>query len=709
MNSTEETSVHFLDYWRVIKVHRFFCLLVFLLVVTATTVWTLTASKQYDSMARIIVESDHPAVSIYSRESATLDMITFDNQFMIIQSKSVLYPVIEQLKLQQRWGQKGGMGDLPKEYAYGILKNSLHPTISHGTTIIEIRCRREDKYEAAEIANAVAHQYEKYRLDQKSNETTRGLDKIQDEYRAQSEEVQKAKDRVEELRKELNISDTGGLVQGVGREEQDQLRHKEQELLDAEISMKTQKLRLESLSKLSLPELKNAVNFLQPEGNIPVLINQLMDSERRLQELKTSALGPNHPDYKQAQTTYDTLHSQLDGQLNGVMQALKIAVDEQEQRVRILSEDLEKLRDQERLSHSSKYTPFIEAVRNVESQQAILDSIYARLKQERIEQGLPRSPVRVIEAAEPSNYPAAPNIPLNITLSVLVGGILGIAMAFLLEYLDTSIHKVDDIEKHLKIPVLAIVPRDVQPLTQMADASEFAEFYRVLRANIEFTRKNAGANSITFCSGGAGEGKSTTLVNTAFIYAQHGQRVLIVDSDIRRPSLHRILGLENTVGLTDVIVKGVPVEEAIRNTSVPNIDFISSGKMHTDALGILAMGRMRELISQLKESYDMVFFDSPPVLGISDATILAREVDLAVLVIQFRRFPRQVVLRAQAALEKAGVRLLGAVLNQVKPEDEDYYNYNYEYYKTERRKGGEASSESLLVAPEPTRDTAESF
>jgi len=688
MTSAEETSVHFLDYWRIIKVHRFFCLLVFLLIVTATTIWSLTAPKQYDSTVALKLESDRPAVSVYGRDTGTLDMISFGNEYEVIQSKVVLYPVIDELKLQQRWGTKAGSSDISKEVIFEILKGSLHTRIKHGTTVIEIRCRSEDKAEAAEIANAVARAYEKYRLDQKYNETNKGLEKIQQEFDSQSAEVQKARDRVEELRKELNITDTGGLSQGGngGREEQEQIRRKEQELLDAQITMKTQQLRLDSLSKLSLPELKNAVNFLQPEGNIPILINQVLESERRLQELKSSALGPNHPDYKQAQATYDTLKTQLDGQLQGIMAALKIAVDEQEQRVKILAEDLQKLKENERSSHSLKYIPFIEAMRNLESQQTVYDSIYARMKQEKIEQGLPRSPVHVIENAEPANIPSAPNVPFNIAMSVVIGAILGVAMAFLLEYLDTSIHKVDDIEKHLKIPVLAIVPRDVRPLTQLADTTPYAEFYRVLRANIEFSRKDTRANAITFCSGGAGEGKSTTLVNTAFIYAQHGQRVLIVDSDIRRPSLHKILGVENTVGLTDIILRGVPIEEAIRTGVSPNIDFISSGKMHADALGILAVGSMRELIGTLKESYDMVFFDSPPVLGISDASILAREVDLAILVIQFRRFPRQVVLRAQAALEKAGVRLIGAVLNQVKPEDEDYYNYNYDYYKPESPK-----------------------
>ncbi|MCC7517978.1 MAG: polysaccharide biosynthesis tyrosine autokinase [Verrucomicrobiae bacterium] len=690
MNPPAESSLHFLDYWRVVKVHKFVILTVILLVTASATIYTFNTPKQYVSVARMSVESDRPAVSVYGRDLGGMDMITFATQFEIIQSKEVLYPVVEQLKLQQRWGsKKGGGADLPRDIAYYMLKSKIQLNVARGTTVIEIRGWSEDKGEAAEIANAVAQAYEKYRLDEKYNEVNRGLQKIQEEYTRQQEDVRVAREKVEQLRKDLNITDLGSvsLLTGGGRLEQEELRRKESELFEAKTALKTQKLRLENLAKLDLRELKDTINFLQPEGNIPGLISAVMDAERTMETLKASELGPNHPDVIKAKKTYETLKAQLDGQLAGVMRALKIAVDEQEQKVKLLSEDVDKLRAREQVSHSAKYTPFVDAMRNLENQQTVLENINARLKQERIEIGLPRRPVRIIDQAEPAYAPSKPNVPLNISISVVVGIVLGVAMAFFIEYLDTSIHRVDDVEKYLRIPVLGVVPRDVKPLIQLDDVSPFAEFYRVLRANIEFARKDAQANSVTFCSGGAGEGKSTTLINTAYIYAQHGQTVLVVDSDVRRPSLHRIFGVDNKTGLTDVILGGVPVEQVIQATSVPNIHFIPSGKYQSDALGILAMGRMRELIGNLKQRYDMVFFDSPPVLGISDAPILAREVDLAVLVIQYRRYPRQLALRAQAALEKAGVRLLGAVLNQVKSEEEDYYYYNYYYYYGEGKYG----------------------
>jgi polysaccharide biosynthesis transport protein len=684
MHSHVSSSLHFLDYWRVIKLHKFVIFTVLFLVVASASVYTFLAPKQYMATARIDVGSDRPDVSIYGRDNPTIDMVTFNTQTEVIQSKEVLYPVIDELKLRQLWAKKDAGGEeLPRDKVYMMLRSRLALTPDRGTTLIRIQAWSQDREECARIANAVARGYEKYRLDEKYKESVRGLEKIQEEYQLKVEEVRVASEKVEQLRKELDITDMGGLNQiNSLREEQEALKRKEIQLSDARLHRDKQKTRLESLSKLSTADLKDTLPALQTEADpgLPDLISKLMDSERRLAELKIATVGPNHPDFKQAKANYDTFRSQLDSKLNGIFQAEKIKLNEHEQTVKTLTEDFDRLRKREMDSHSSKYEPFFKATRQLELQQSLMKDVYDRLQKERIERGQPVTPIKITDPAEPPYTHSRPNIPLNLSLSVVVGLVLAIGIAFFIEYLDTSIHKVEDIENYLKMPVLGIVPRDVKPFNQVADSSAFAEFYRVLRANIDFSRKDTNANSITFCSAGAGEGKSTTLVNTAFIYAQNGNTVLIVDSDIRRPSLHRVFGMENTVGLAEIILQGVPVEQAIRATSVPNVYFISSGTYHSEALGILAMGRMRELIADLKQRFNIVFFDSPPVLGISDATILAREVDMAILVIQSHRFPRQFIMRAMLTLEKAGVRLLGGVLNQVKSQEDEYYHYNYEYY-----------------------------
>src|SRR6185436_9224807 len=158
--------------------------------------------------------------------------------------------------------------------------------------------------------------------------------------------------------------------------------------------------------------------------------------------------------------------------------------------------------------------------------------------------------------------------------------------------------------------------------------SPHAEAYRVLRTNLLFSRKDDKLNSVAVVSAGAGEGKSTTVFNMATVFAQSDQRVIVVDSDLRRPTLHKMLRVTNNLGLTNYLLKQNTLEEVIQTTGVPSLDFMASGRLPSSSLGILSSAAMKELIGELKQRYDYVFFDSPPIMGVSDASILASEVDM---------------------------------------------------------------------------------
>jgi capsular exopolysaccharide synthesis family protein len=204
----------------------------------------------------------------------------------------------------------------------------------------------------------------------------------------------------------------------------------------------------------------------------------------------------------------------------------------------------------------------------------------------------------------------------------------------------------------------------------------------VLRTNILFSRKNEGWNTISALSGGAGEGKTTTLFNLAVIFAQCGQRVLVVDSDLRRPAIHKLLHVSNAVGLTDLLLKQRPLDEVILKTKLPTLDFIPSGKLPSSSMSILGSAQMKEAIQELKRRYEFIFFDSPPLMGVSDASILASEMDMILQVIQYRRYPQPMTLRAKQMILKVGGNLVGIVLNNINmSQDENYYYYSgyYDY------------------------------
>ena len=288
--------------------------------------------------------------------------------------------------------------------------------------------------------------------------------------------------------------------------------------------------------------------------------------------------------------------------------------------------------------------------------------------------------VEITDPAEPGLRPVRPNIPLNITLGFIVGLLVGVGLAFFIEYLDTSVKTIDDVERALQAPVLGVIPQNVGSLIEEGPESPHAEAYRVLRTNVLFSRKQSEANSLTVVSGGAGEGKSTTIFNLATVFAQSGQRVLLVDSDLRRPSLHKMLNVSNSVGLTNYLLRQNSLEEVIQTTTIPTLDFMPSGKLPSSSLGVLNSAQMKEFVREAKKRYDFVFFDSPPIMGVSDASILASEVDLALLVIQYRKYPQAMTLRAKQMVEKVGGTLLGVVLNNINISQDSYYYYYSGYY-----------------------------
>src|SRR6202000_1522584 len=236
--------------------------------------------------------------------------------------------------------------------------------------------------------------------------------------------------------------------------------------------------------------------------------------------------------------------------------------------------------------------------------------------QEQIQVKCPKNTmVTITDYAEPGLRPVKPNKPLNISLGIIIGLVVGVGLAFFIEYLDTSVKTIDDVERTLQAPVLGVIPQNVGYLFEEGAESPHAEAYRVLRTNLLFSRKDDKLNTIAVVSAGAGEGKSTTVSNLATVFAQSNQRVLMVDSDLRRPTLHKLMGVTNATGLTNYLLKQNTLEEVIQTSKLPALDFMASGKLPSSSLGILSSAQMKDLIDELRKRYDFVLFYSPPIMG----------------------------------------------------------------------------------------------
>jgi capsular exopolysaccharide synthesis family protein len=337
----------------------------------------------------------------------------------------------------------------------------------------------------------------------------------------------------------------------------------------------------------------------------------------------------------------------------------------------------------EKNMEAQKDRPYYRAKEDVESIRRNYEDLERTRNRVDADAGMPNQ--NVVLVCIPATVAKEPYFPKSyyiIPAGVIVGLLVGLGLAFFIEYLDTSVKTIDDVERSLQAPVLGVIPQSVGIILEEGAESPHAEAYRVLRTNILFSRKNESWNTISVLSGGAGEGKSTTLFNLATVFAQNGQRILVVDSDLRRPTLHKSLHVSNTVGLTDLLLKQRAIEDVIQKTKLPTMDFLASGKLPSSSMSILGSPQMKEAIQELKRRYEFIFFDSPPLLGVSDASILASEMDMVLQVIQYRRYPQPMTLRAKQMILKVGGNLIGLVLNNINmSQDENYYYYSgyYEY------------------------------
>jgi len=303
--------------------------------------------------------------------------------------------------------------------------------------------------------------------------------------------------------------------------------------------------------------------------------------------------------------------------------------------------------------------------------------------------------VRIMDYAKTPTYPIKPRKKQNAMLGLLMGLLLGGGLAFFIEYLDTSVRTIEDVEKHLSWPVLGIIPRfeqtfqgkishsDIQPVVRKHPKSVPAEAYRTLKTNIQLADLDHPPRSIAIVSAGPLEGKSTTAVNLAVALAQKGSKVLLVDADLRKSVIHKILHLDNSTGLADLITNHSQPEAAIKEFhSVDNLWVLTSGSIPSDPSELLGSTQMRSLVKQLTKEYNYVVFDTPPLMSVSDAAVLASQVDGVLMVISPGKLRREMARRTKELLDRVGTPVLGCVLNGVEPRDGSYYYYYHSYART---------------------------
>jgi succinoglycan biosynthesis transport protein ExoP len=687
MATDTRVQLHFLDYWRVIKIRKWIILTVFLLTVLTGVLYTSSQPRMYSASTRIKMERpDTLEITITGPNQAGPDGGWLTDQLEIIQSQKILTRAAEDMDLKNKWKYPS------VSTAAGRLKGKLWVRPVRGT-IFEIGINDTDPNAAAELANGVARSYVNSRLEQSLFTTMRAIEKLKEEQSNLDQAVSDAQKRVDDLKREYNIS---SLYQPLEPGAASRLA---QDLSSAHVDSLVREIRLKKVQSLTRDQLRTAITTIIPDAGLAKQQEALYGVELRMKQMLQD-FGPKHPAIRMMELTQQALREQFEAMLDGVLKGIEIDYDVAKAREEALSAEVEKARQIEWEYSSGKYREYEKALRELASKMQLRDALKLRIAQEQLDLQLPRRSVEVLDPAAPNNNPISPNVRRNIIMSVIAGLVVGLALAFFIEYLDTSIKTVEDVENYLGLPVLGIVPQHVKALVHEGDDSHHAEIYRVIRTNLEFAKRDLGANAITVVSAGSGEGKSLTLFNLAHTYARNGDKVLIVDSDLRRPSQHKILGVPYGVGLTNYLLGQNSLDEVIVPTSVPNLYFISRGKHISSSSGVLNSQQMRDLIKELKLRYDMIFFDSPPIMAVSDAAILASEVDLTLMIIEYRKFPQRMSARAIQMVENVKGKVVGVVLNNINiSADSSYYYYytHYDYY-TQR----EAAPAKPKAAPAET-------
>ena len=707
-----ETKLHFLDYWRIIRIRKTVILAVFLLVAITTTLVTFILPPQYESVVRIRVEKDALDVSgvTYSPQSTGFDPYWIQTEFEVLKSKSILFPVITNRNLNHRWAERlKSEDDLPTDVTFNLLKRQVDVEQYRNTSIIEIKVEDEDKAEAAEIANEVARVYKDNRLRNLTQTAKRGILRLQEEADKLDTQLVAKQAEVVRLKVENKIPDSDDrYFMASTVPEPEILRHMENLRIEAQGEWRLANALYTSLSNLTRAEFKTAVLTASPDMHLQGLLERQADAEQKLADL-VETYSADHPDVIRIKGVMGRINDQVNERLEGILEGLRVKTVAARARYDSYVAEVEKVR-QDDIETAIRRAPYFSAKREQERLKEFREKLQTKITGERVDLSIERPGiVEVTDLAQPALRASRPNKAVNITLGVIFGIVLGVGLAFFIEYLDTSVKTIDDVERALQAPVLGVIPQNVGSLLEEGPDSPHAEAYRVLRTNILFSRKEAKSSTLTVLSGGAGEGKSTTLFNLATIFAQNGARVLVVDSDLRRPSIHKLLHLSNSIGLTNYLLKQNTLEEVIQTTSCPTLDFMPSGKLPSSSMGILSSNQMKELIRELKRRYEFVFFDSPPIMGVSDASILASEVDMVLQVIQYRRYPQPMTIRAKQMIEKVGGNLLGIVLNNINmSQDENYYYYSgyyYDYYsKSDEAKPGKPASAGKPAAKAPDTD-----
>jgi succinoglycan biosynthesis transport protein ExoP len=447
---------------------------------------------------------------------------------------------------------------------------------------------------------------------------------------------------------------------------------------------------------LKKPGTDTLAYFLSKQG-VEKLRLQILDLDAQEATL-ADRLGKNHPDMVALRQQRTALQQQLEAEVRTETDAVRAKHEALQLRETRLQDKLQQ-QEEAAIEAQAVAARYELLKKDLEAARELRDSLLKQQMETDVNSELAASNIRVVDRAEVPLGPAKPNVPLNLMLGGFVGVLFAVGATLVVEYFDSSVKSSEDVENLLNVPALAVIPslaadkrsqrgragaaapgnRSQDLVVHHEPRSLSAEAFRALRTAVLFSTPDQPPRVILMTSAGQGEGKTMTSLNLATTLAVAGSQVLLIDADLRRPSVHRAFAVSNDDGLSKYLARQSPLESVTHGTEVPNLAIVPAGPIPPNPAELVGSARMRDLLAQLRDKYDFVIVDSPPTLPVTDAVLLAREADGVVLVVKGHDTPRELVRRARDQLQNAGGRILGALINNVTSSwgAGDYYYRRY--------------------------------
>jgi capsular exopolysaccharide synthesis family protein len=707
-------DVHLLDYVKVLYKRRWTAATAFLVVLVGVTVYTFTVTPIFEARTRLLIESDDPNVvsfkEVINEEQAKADY--YQTQYNVLQSRALARKTIDSLKLWDRpffaaaesgKGVAGMLGQVfggrhrnsgggpaadetaAQSRSIDLFLDSLTVAPIRNSRLVDIKYRSADATLATNIINALAKNYIEQNLEYKFMSSKEASDWLGERLAEQRKQVEAAELKLQQYREQndaISLQDRENIVV-----------QKLADLNGAVTQAKAERFQKQALyNQLQSLRSKNSTAALD---SFPAILSNtyIQQQKAELAQLQSQLaqlsekLGDKHPEIIKVKSAIQLAQTKLDGEIGKVVQSVRNEYQSAFAKENSLVGALSQQKD-EAMSMNRKAIDYGVLERDVQSNKQLYESLLQRAKETGVSSELKTSNIRVVDQAERPRAPITPQKTLNLLLAVLGGGTLAVGLAFFFEYLDSRIKTPDELKLHLRLASLGMLPalegkawKGKEPLINQGVPPNFAEAFRSLRTNVLFSSAEEGSRTLVVTSTGPGEGKTTVAANLAMGFAQAGQRVLLIDADMRRPRVHEVFSQPQEPGLSNLMVGNAKASQCVRKSGVPGLWVLAAGRNPPNPAELLGSQRFRDFLVSLHEYFDWVIVDTPPVMAVTDACITANAASGVVFVVGAEMTSRHAARAAVAQLEQGRARFVGAVLNRVELERNSYY-YS-QYYRRE--------------------------